>query len=214
VHEAGHAAQNMMMDHRGVLPRYAYGPGYFTESYAALSEFVVMEHLARSAPDRTPRIQYLERLIDQAVELFRTASEAAFEDRVYSDASAGVRHTAGTLEALFHEAAAPNSVWFGPGSERTLAWVQPLQFYTWPLYRLNYVLAKLLALNYVEQLHADPARFQQRYESLLSRGYDAEPARLLREEMGIDLADTKALVARATDVVRKWVDELEALYRE
>ncbi|HYV99200.1 MAG TPA: M3 family metallopeptidase [Gemmatimonadaceae bacterium] len=212
VHEAGHAAQNMLMDAHGVLPRNAAGPGYFTESYAGLSELMAFESLARTTTDRDLRIQYTERLLDQATEMFRSAFETAFEDRIYADAARGVRHTAPEFEQLFREAAAPYSMWFGPGGERAQAWMQPLQFYTLPLYRLNYVLAKLLALNYAGQLHDDPARFQPRFVSLLSRGYDATPAQLLREEMGIDFNDVDGLVKRASSVIREWMLELEKLY--
>jgi hypothetical protein len=50
---------------------------------------------------------------------------------------------------------------FGPGSERKLAWLQPTQYFTRPLYRVNYVYAKLLALRYLDLLHRDPAGFAE-----------------------------------------------------
>ena len=47
-HESGHAVQNMLMDANGVLPRYASGPAYFTESFAGLCELLVLEGLYKS----------------------------------------------------------------------------------------------------------------------------------------------------------------------
>ena len=71
-HESGHAVQNMLMTANGVLPRYAFGPAYFTESFAGLSELLLLEHLYRTAADKPHRLVYLQRLITQAAEVFRT----------------------------------------------------------------------------------------------------------------------------------------------
>ena len=210
-HEAGHAAQNMMMDRRGVLPRYAFGPGYFTESYATLSELLVLEHLARSTPDTALRIYYMERLLDQASGMYRTGFESMLEDSLYALVGAGQMPRADEIERLHHGIASQFSIWYGPGSDVTLGWVQPLQFYTRPLYRVNYVVATLLALNYVRQLKTDPDGFQRRYQSLLSRGYDATPAELLRQEMDINFDDAERLIATANDVIREWRRELTVL---
>jgi oligoendopeptidase F len=84
--------------------------------------------------------------------------------------------------------------------------VQPIQFYTWPLYRVNYVLARLLALGYLDQMHRDPAGFQMRYLQLLRNGYDAPPDVLLKRIMGIDLRD-ESLVNGAVDVIAGWMNE-------
>jgi oligoendopeptidase F len=210
VHEAGHAAQNMMMDRAGVLPRYAMGPSYFTESYATLSQFLLLEHLARSAPDTALEVFYLERLLEQGGELFKNAYEAMLEDSLYVLVAAGQKPGADEIERLHQGIASQFSDWYGPGSEITLGWVQPLQFYTWPLYRINYVLANLLALNYVQQLKADPTGFQRRYQALLSRGYDGTPSELLQQEMGIDINDQQKLIATAVGVLRQWREELRA----
>jgi oligoendopeptidase F len=210
VHEAGHAAQNMMMDKAGVLPRYAVGPSYFTESYATLSQYLLLEHLARAASDTALKVFYLERLLEQSADLYRNAFEAMLEDSLYVLVREGQKPNADEIERLHQGIASQFSDWYGPGSDITLGWVQPLQFYTWPLYRINYVLANLLALNYVQQLKADPAGFQRRYQSLLSRGYDGTPAELLQQEMGIDINDQQKLIATAVGVLRQWREELGA----
>lgn len=210
VHEAGHAAQNMMMDRAGVLPRYATGPSYFTESYATLSQYLLLEHLARSASDTALKVFYMERLLEQGADLYRNGFEAMLEDSLYVLVRQGQKPSADEIERLHQGIASQFSDWYGPGSDITLGWVQPLQFYTWPLYRINYVMANLLALNYVQQLKADAAGFQRRYQSLLSRGYDATPAELLQQEMGIDINDPQKLIATAVGVLRQWKEELRA----
>ncbi len=211
VHEAGHAAQNMMMDRAGVLPRYAMGPSYFTESYATLSQFLLLEHLARSASDTALKVFYLERLLDQGADLYRNGFEAMLEDSLYVLVAGGQKPGADEIERLHQGIASQFSDWYGPGSDITLGWVQPLQFYTWPLYRINYVLANLLALNYLQQLKTDPVLFQRRYQSLLSRGYDAAPSELLKQELGIDVDDHDKLIDSAVGVLRQWRAELATL---
>lgn len=214
VHEAGHAAQNMMMDRRGVLPRYASGPGYFTESYAAFSELLALEHLAQSTSDTALRIYYMERLVDQAFGVFRNGFEAMFEDSLYALVAAGQAPTADDLEVLHHSIGSQFSSWYGAGSDVTLGWAQPHPFYVRPLYHMNYVLASLIALNYMQQLKKDPASFQRRYQSLLSRGYDATPDDLLEQEMGIEFGESQRLITTAMGMLRQWRQELARLTQQ
>jgi len=116
------------------------------------------------------------------------------------------------LEAMTQRTASRFSVWFGPGGEKKLAWLQPNQFFTRPLYRVNYVYSKLLALQYFDLLHRDPDEFPRRYKALLRNGYDAPPDALLRQFVGVSLADP-ALIASATKVLESWLGELERLYK-
>jgi oligoendopeptidase F len=211
-HEAGHAVQNMLMDRQGVLPRYANGPGYFTESFGVFAEFITLRNVYRTEPDRARKIFYLERLLDQASDLFRNAAEASVEQAIYDSASAGRKLDADAIESLMQQVGSRYSSWFGPGSERQLAWVQPIQFYTRPLYRVNYVYARVLALAYVDLLENDPRSFSPRFNQLLSRGYDAPPDTLLQRSIGLRSNDP-VLVQRAAAVIAKWTAELEALYR-
>src|SRR5262249_46308823 len=156
-HEAGHAVQNMLMDSAGVLPRYAFGPPYFTESFAMMNELLVLEHLARTSADSIDRRYFRRRLLENALELFYNSHQSLLELQIYDSASAGRRLTADDIETLTQRIGTDFSIWFGPGSERQQAWLQPIQLYTRPLYRVNYTLAKLLALRYLDQLHRDPS---------------------------------------------------------
>ncbi|HJU64772.1 MAG TPA: M3 family metallopeptidase, partial [Gemmatimonadaceae bacterium] len=206
-HEAGHAVQNMLMDSANVLPRYAGGPSYFTESFATLSQLLLLEHLVSTSRDSIERRYFQRRVLEDGLELFRNAHESLIELQMYDSVAAGRLLTADGMEQLTQSIGVQFSSWFGAHSERRLAWVQPIQFFTWPLYRVNYVIAKLLALRYLDLLHQDPAGFQARYESLLSNGYDAPPAELLKRFLGLDLSDTDNMVAGATRVLEHWLAE-------
>jgi oligoendopeptidase F len=207
VHEAGHAVQNMLMDSAGVLPRYATGPSFFTESFATMNELILLEYLARESPDSAERRYFRRQLLENAIGLFRSAHESLLELQIFDSVAAGRMLSADAVEALTQRTGAVYSVWYGPGTEHELAWVQPIQFYTWPLYRANYVLAKLLALRYLDQLHRDPPAFRGRYLQLLRNGYDAPPDVLLRRFMNIDLRDGASLVDGAVRVIVDWMSQ-------
>jgi oligoendopeptidase F len=211
-HESCHAVQNMLMTANHVLPRYASGPGYFTESFAGLGELLVLDHLYRTAPDRAHKIFYLQRLIDQGAEVFRSGWESLLEQELFDSAASGRELSADDIEALTQSTGSRFSTWFGPGSELRLAWLQPTQFFTRPLYRVNYVYSKLLALRYFDLLQRDPAGFPRRYYSLLGNGYEAPPDALLRRFVDTSL-DSPELVDRAVRVLVSWLGELQSLYR-
>ena len=204
-HEAGHAVQNMLMDSANVLPRYASGPSYFTESFATLSQLLLLEHLVSTSRDSVERRYFQRRLLEDALELFRNAHESLFELQLYDSVAAGRLLSPEEIERLMQSVGVQFSTWFGAGSERQLAWVQPIQFFTWPLYRANYVIAKLLALRYLDLLHQDPTGFRTRYQALLSNGYDAPPEELLQRFLALDLSDTDTMAAAATRVIEQWL---------
>lgn len=212
-HESSHAVQNMLMDNHGVLARYAGGPSYFTESFAFLGEFTVLEFLYRRASTPSEKIYYLEKLLDQATDLFRTTWEAELEQSIYEDVAAGKFPQAADIESRTQEIASRYSVWYGANSERHVGWINPIQFYTRPLYRLNYVYAKALALAYLQQLHSDPKRFVARYNNLLANGYDDTPQALLQRTIGLSLSPG-ALIPSATSVINGWLTELNGLYKQ
>lgn len=93
-----------------------------------------------------------------------------------------------------------------------MEWVNAVHFYTRPLYRVNYLYSKLLALGYFAELERDPG-WARRYERLLSNGYDAPPNELLGRLVGLPLAPD-ALVDRATAVIGEKLAALDSLYQE
>ena len=212
-HESSHAVQNMMMDQRGVLPRYAAGPSYFTESFGLFGELLLLRSLLQSSTTSQARIFYLEKLLDQATNLFRNAWESELEQRLYEDVVIGKAPGADDIEGLTQQIASRYSVWHGANSERRTAWITPTQFYTRPLYRLNYVYAELLALHYIQALRRSPREFAARYTTLLGHGYDEQPTRLLEDRLGTPLSDAR-LVQDAVELIGAWNSDLEKLYKE
>jgi len=213
-HEIGHGVQNGLMDAHGVAAANAGGPSYFTESFAGFTELLVTDWLYRTAPDRARKIYYLQAFLDRAAEVFDNARASAFEQALYDSAAAGrgIR-TADAAERLMQRTGGEYSIWYGDRGEWTDQWVQTIHYYTRPLYRINYVYSKLLALKYFELYQRDPAAFVPRYVALLSNGYDAEPDALLRRFLGFDLA-TGSLVDDAAHVIEGRTAELERLYEE
>jgi oligoendopeptidase F len=212
-HESGHAVQNMLMTSNGVLPRYAMGPSYFTESFAVFCEVLVLDHLYKTAPDKPHKIFYLQQLINQGPDgVFRNGWESLFEQHLFDRVGTDTTLTPDELEAMTQSTASRFSVWFGPQSERRqLAWLQPTQFFAWPLYHLNYVYARVLALRYFDLLQKNPQQFRDRYMGLLMNGYDAPPDTLLQRFVDMRLQDP-ALVDGAVHVLDSWLKELDALY--
>jgi len=212
-HESGHAVQNMLMTRHGVLPRYATGPAYFTESFAGLCELLVLDYLYAHAPDQAHHAYFLQWLTSQGAEVFRAAWESMLEQEIFDEAAGGKQLNADTIESMTQSSASRFSSWFGPASERTLAWVQPTQFFTRPLYRVNYVYSRLLALNYFQRLRRHPSQFQTRYLGLLCNGYTAAPNALLSRFVDVGLSD-QTLVSGAIDMLATWTSELRRVYGE
>ena len=213
VHEGGHSVQNMLMTANGVPSIYAGGPGYFTESFAGLNELLVMDYLYRTAPDRPHRIYYLQRFLDQATEVYKSANESLLEDILYDSIPAGTVVTAQQIERLTQNVGSRFSTWFGPNSERPMEWVNASFAIQRPLYRVNYVISKLLALNYFAEFLSDSASFRQRYHGLLAGGYPAPPNALLAK-FGVPPIDAHSLVPPAVALIRNRLGELLKLYGE
>jgi oligoendopeptidase F len=178
-------------------------------NFSGMTRLLVLEHLYHQAPDREHKIFYLRRLINQGAEAFRSGWESRVEQELFDSIGAGKRLSADHIESITQATAARSSVWFGPGSERRLAWLQPTQYFTRPLYRVNFAYSKLLALRYLELLHRDPVGFSRRYSAPLSNGYDAPPDTLLLRFVGTGL-DDPALIRGAVAVLEMWLKELES----
>lgn len=145
------------------------------------------------------------------MDVFRNAWESRVELMVFDSVAAGKRLDPAGMERLTQAVASEYSIWFGPNSEKLYQWVQPIQLYTWPLYRVNYALAQLLALRYLDLLHQDPRRFAAGYAALLRNGYDAPPDVLLKRFLNIDFANWRELTTSATAVLDKWVADYSSV---
>jgi oligoendopeptidase F len=186
-HEAGHAVQNMLMESNRVSALYSSGQNFFTESYAGFNELLIMEYLYDHAQNDSMRIYYLANFLNQATQLFQYSHDALFEQRLYDSVGKGVVQTADQIEALMQNTGATFSIWFGSESENLFQWVNRLQFYTRPLYKINYVYSKILSLAYFNMYKKRPDYFIPKYIELLKNGYNNTPNELLKNSLGINV---------------------------
>jgi oligoendopeptidase F len=209
-HEAGHAVQNMLMDKNGVSSFYALGPSYFTESFAGFNELLITDYLYQKAATKEYKKYYLSRFLEQATELFSNAMDAAYEQILYDSVPAGKINNADQLEAQMQKTGYQFSDWFQPYMKYEMQWVNKMQFTTNPLYKLNYVYSKLLAVYYFSLFQQDRDKFVQKYNALLRNGYDQEPDKMLKQFLGISLTDKK-LFDISLGLINKKIDEYESL---
>jgi oligoendopeptidase F len=211
-HEAGHAVQNMLMDKNGVSSFYALGPSYFTESFAAFNELLITDYLYQKATTIELKKYYLASFLEQATGLFGTAMDATYEQILYDSIPAGRINTADQLEAQMQKMGLQFSIWYEPHIKYEMQWVNKMQFITNPLYRINYVYSKLLALYYFSLYRQNSTSFIRQYNELLRNGYDSEPDHILKQFLNISIKDKK-LVDLSLQLINKKIDEYEALIK-
>jgi len=211
-HEAGHAVQNMLMDKNGVSSFYALGPSYFTESFAGFNELILTDYLYQHANTIEYKKYYLSRFLNQAMELFGNGMDATYERILYDSIPAGKISNADQLELQMQKTGLQFSIWYQPYIKFEMQWVNKLQFISNPMYRLNYVYAKLLALYYFSQYQQNNKSFIQKYNALLRNGYDSEPDKILKQFLGISISDKK-LVDVSLGLINKKIDEFELLIK-
>jgi oligoendopeptidase F len=90
-------------------------------------------------------------------------------------------------------------------------WINIPHYFRNPLYRVNYLYARLLALKYYELYERDPKAFAAGYLALQRNGYDAAPDVLLKRFLGIELRGDR-FVSDILDILKGKMREMEALY--
>ena len=211
-HEAGHAVQNMLMDKNGVSSFYALGASYFTESFAGFNELLITDYLYQNAATKELKKYYLSQFLEHATDLFGSGMDAMYEQVLYDSIPAGKINSANDLELQMQKTGLQFSIWYQPYIKYEMQWVNKMQFVTNPLYRINYVYSKLLALYYFSLYQQDPASFVPQYNALLQNGYDREPDKILQQFLNIRISDKK-LVDLSLQLINKKIDEYEALIK-
>ena len=209
-HEAGHAVHFELMGRGGVLPSYANGPGFFTESFGMLNQLLLADHLYRTSADPGRRRYYLGRFLSQAMYPFGIAGDAGLEHEVYRVVKGGEELTADRLDALTAKHKGRFSHWYADAPEMRDRWIEVSHYYNAPNYVVNYLYASLISLACYERLRRDPAAFVPKYVALMKNGHDDTPDALLRRFLGIDVRDPK-FVSDALATLDRKLDELERL---
>ncbi len=207
-HEATHAVHRQLMTDNGVSSLYASGPSYLFESFAAFSELLLADHLYETATDPVDKQYFLGQFLQgKATVMFIAGPEAMLEQAVYEAEAAGKPIDADTLDAMTIEIYSRYSIWPEKNKELQGRWMMIPLMYEDPFYDLNYVYAGLLALVYYDSYRRDPKSFAKKYQALMENGFDAEPDKLLHRTLGLDIRNTKALVAHAMEVLQEKVEQ-------
>jgi oligoendopeptidase F len=211
-HESTHAIHRQLMGDHNVLPAYATGPHYLFESFAIFNELLLPDYLYQHETDPLRRRYFLEQFLEgKGMLMFVVAPEASLEQAVYEGVERGSIKGADDLDALTKKMYSPYSIWMDKHDELKMQWMTQSLFYQDPLYDINYIYGVLLALKYYEMYTRDPKAFIPRYVAMMSNGFDAPPAVLLKRFLDIDLRDPH-LVTDAVHLLEGKVKLLEESY--
>jgi oligoendopeptidase F len=144
--------------------------------------------------------------------VFGNGMDATYEQTLYDSIPAGRINTADQFESQMQKTGAQFSIWYQPYMKYEMQWVNKMQFVTNPLYRINYVYSKLLALYYFSLYQQDSRSFIQKYNDLLRNGYDREPDNILKQFLNISITDKK-LIDLSLALINKKIGEYEALIK-
>lgn len=211
IHESGHAIHYQLMGLNHVLPPYASGAIYFTESFAMFNELLLADQLYRNESDPFRKTYYLERFLNQAMSVFGLARQASIEQAAYDEVAAGRIKGGEDFDSMARGIGSKFSIWFDKHPELADEWITVHHFYSQPMYYVNYVYANFLALAYFEMYQRDPKGFIPKYIAMVRNGFDAAPSEMLSHFLGIDLNDTK-FVSDAFQTLESRLKDLEALY--
>jgi len=215
-HEAGHAVHGEFINENqtlAVYSNYNAGPHFMSESFAIFNEFLLLDHLYRTAPTPAARAYYLHQFLDDATfQVFGSAWETDLEASIYAGVRNHALHNAADLDALtlkvFSKYMAPPAL----APEMRVYWARNRLFFTDPLYDVNYLFAGLLALQYFDQFENDPQGFSRRYVALLKNGFTDSPQTLEKKFLGINMNDARAMVFSADGLIDRRTAALERLY--
>ncbi len=211
-HEGGHAVHYDLIDQNKVLPVYASGPQYFTESFAMLNEFATADYLYQHAATKEQKTYFLEQLLDVMMRrFFDIVMRSEFEYRAYQEIQAGRLTEADQLHELWKQ---EGLRYVGEDYEKhdfmKRGWAYTPHYFTSPRYYINYLFANLMAISYYERRLVDPD-FDRRYVELMSNGFPDTPVNLLKKHLALDPFDP-ATVKGAMKALEGKLNELEALY--
>lgn len=186
-HESGHAVQAQLMANAGVPMVYAAGPGYFTESFGRFQELVLLDHLFRTAPDRSRRELMRDALAARLLSVFNSAEEAAIELNIHDEVMSGKAKNADDLDSITRRTFAAYSGGTPSDATSDAQWMMSGGYYLSPYQELNDAFASLLAIRYFAMYRSDRRSFVKSYLALLSSGYRDAPGQLLKKHLGIDM---------------------------
>jgi oligoendopeptidase F len=210
IHEGGHAIHYELMNAGGTPAYMRRGPHSLFEGYAVFNELLLIDEAAKHAATPEARMQALEQFCATiSTELFTSAEETTFENSLYESASSAPLLSRDRIDSLYRAAIMPYTSWPMSDVGNSQSWIAKPLLWEDPLYYVNYLYSSLVAVALFDKAHTDPD-FGRKFEAMLKRGFDADPATLLAT-VGITLGD-RAMIQRAVGLFSTKVDELQALY--
>lgn len=213
-HEGGHVVHYDLIWQNKILPVYASGPQYFTESFAFLNEFVTANYMYEHAANREDKIYYLEQLLSVMMRrFFDIVMRSEFEYLAYEKIKAGEITEPEQLHQLWKE---EGLKYVGDDYNKydflKYNWSFTPHFFNSPRYYINYLFANLMAVSYFQR-HLNDPKFDARYVDMMSHGFPDSPVNLLKKYLDLNPFDP-AVVKDSMKVFDQKLSELEALYKE
>jgi len=211
-HEAGHAAQFEMMAANRVPAAYVTGSDVLKESYSYFNELLLVDSLYQRETDPKRLAFYLDQFFERAFQIFSQAWATAFEQALYEGVAETKLTSADDLNKLMTRIGSQYSIWFEMDPDAKRDWIAIPHYFRNPLYRVNYLYARLLALKYYELYKRDSNAFVPRYLALIRNGYDAPPDILLKQFLDLDMRESR-FVSGVLDSLTSKLPELEEAYK-
>ena len=213
-HESAHVVQSDLVYKSNVPWIYSDGARYFTEGFAKVNELMVLDYLFKNSRKESDRLFYLRELNSKLASvkfasMFWAAYATGFEVEAYRRVKEGTLKKPEELHEIWAELGRRWVLDFDSFPDQKYTWAGTHHFFDAPRYYSNYLFAWLLAVALYERFQSDPTSIDK-YIALMKSGFPDEPANLLRDRLGIDLADPKTL-DRAFSLVEKRLTEFERL---
>jgi len=212
-HEGGHAVHEQLMSDHVTVPSYKNGPSFLFEAYAIFNELLLIDELEKRAQTREGKAHYTKMFLDKlALEVFTSAEEGEFEQRLYDGVAAGGIHNRNDIDTLYAGIMKPYDLYFAGEPQRRSEWINKRLLYDDPIYNINYLYAALVSCKLYTLQHQDPRGFAIKYTALLQNGFDAPADDLLKKYMGFGL-DKDALLKGTLELMKNKTAELRGLLK-
>jgi oligoendopeptidase F len=211
-HESAHVVHYRILSKANVPFVYSDGARYFTEGFAKVSELLILDELAKFSKTKEDRLFYLRELNSKLASvkftsMYWAALATAFETDVYQRVRDDAVRIPTDIHKIWAEYGRLWSVDFDVDPVKSYDWAGTHHFFDASRYYFNYLFAWVVAVSIYERTQEDPT-FATKLVSLMRAGFSDEPAKLLRQHLGIDLDDHDNL-ERMFALVEKRLVEFE-----
>lgn len=213
-HEGGHAIHEQLMSNNRIIPSYKAGPSFLYEAYAMLNELLLLDALEKQEKTTKGKTFYTKQFLDKlAREIFISAEEGAFEQKLYEGVASGTINNREDVDSLYAGIMNKYDSYFPSEPQRKSEWIKKRLLYDDPLYNVNYLYAMLVTCKLYQMQHDHPKEFITNYTALLKNGFNTSANDLLKKFMGFDLNNT-TLLDGALQLMQKKTAQLKSLYNK